>query len=446
MRSPIVRIVTTTDLIGSIFPQRTSYGGLAGGGALARTVQELSDHRWPTVWIDTGDLTQGNPLGPLTDGVAGFVCAASFDIDAVTLGNHELDWGLDHLQTWAREFGCPVLAANGSFGFAATTMLERDDWTIGVLGLTQPQLHLLHPEHEVDRDPVRCIRHHAKDLTRAGADIVVLALHDGVDLGVASGGPCMNPTRMARLCEQIVDYVDVVLGGHTLGRHVGKLGGVSYVQPWPLGREVGVADVHRDGTARLSTVEVRGPEPWRGFGARAFEALAGEIVGELGAPLANQLGGRLELGQLVADGLVGYGNDIDLALLAPLDLWNQPPCDGVLAHLPAGPVSRAQILRLLPQSGGRSVFGGQLLMGEVDARQVPSLIRGFASSPQYEGGPPVGVPAVAKRDHRRRTSRVAIPAFHRGRADSVLRSDVAWRPIEDLSLRDGLIAALEHPT
>src|SRR5262249_51562030 len=132
------------------------------------------------------------------------------------------------------------------------------------------------------------VRTEAARLRREGADLVVVALHDGVDWSWNADDMIQpQPGRLSALLATIADHVDVVLGGHTLGRWVGELGGVPFIQPWAFGVELGIADCFPDGRVELSTQPVRGETDWTGTGAALHAALTREVVGQLATPLIN---------------------------------------------------------------------------------------------------------------------------------------------------------------
>ena len=110
--------------------------------------------------LDAGDTIQGTPLAtyyakqePITATGEKHPMARAMnviDYDAVTLGNHEFNYGLPLLDLWIRQLGFPALAANAvnaktgkpaflpyvikkvSLGHGAPTL------RVGILGLTNP--------------------------------------------------------------------------------------------------------------------------------------------------------------------------------------------------------------------------------------------------------------------------------------------------------------------
>lgn len=133
-----------------------------GVAKLATLINQIRRERRgkATLVLDAGDTIQGTPLAtyyakqePITATGEKHPMARAMnviDYDAVTLGNHEFNYGLPLLDLWIRQLGFPALAANAvnartgkpaflpyvikkvSLGFAAPTL------RVGILGLTNP--------------------------------------------------------------------------------------------------------------------------------------------------------------------------------------------------------------------------------------------------------------------------------------------------------------------
>jgi hypothetical protein len=407
-----VRILTTNDFVASFFPQATSYGAPPGASALQATVDDLRTQAGGGFWIDTGDLAQGSALGALSDGVWPFLALRELSFDVAVAGNHELDWGADHLRRWSAELPFPLRAANLPLGLPATRMLSAGERAVGVIGLSLPAMAEMHPGVVAHPDPVGVVLEHAGELRAQGAQHVVLALHDGVDADALTD-------RMAALCDRVRSSVDLVLGGHTLNCHAGSLAGVPFLQPWAFGSQVGVADLHDDGRVDLRLVDAGAPRPWTGAGAGAQDALEAEVVGYLDRPLRDAaLAREVGEGVLRADGRVGRVH------VGPGDLWNQPARDSVGAFLGAGDVTLAQVLRLTPFCGARSTWGGQLVAAELPGDAIEALTDGVVAS-RGGAGP------------------LALSPYYAATADRALRREHDWQPIA-ATLRDGLMAAIER--
>ena len=98
-RAPL-RIVATHDFCCAYPPSSTSYGSLPGGEGLKNTIDALRE-QGPTVRADAGDFAAPGALATLSGGEAGFAAVADLGIDVGVVGNHEFEWGVEHLRAQA---------------------------------------------------------------------------------------------------------------------------------------------------------------------------------------------------------------------------------------------------------------------------------------------------------------------------------------------------------
>ncbi|MFU8778564.1 MAG: bifunctional 2',3'-cyclic-nucleotide 2'-phosphodiesterase/3'-nucleotidase [Roseovarius sp.] len=242
-----LRLLQTTDVHGHILPfdyysnQPDRPWGLARVATLIRHARSEAGAA-SCLLFDNGDFLQGTPLTDLTaqpdQGWTGLhpVIAAMNDIgyDAGTLGNHEFNFGLDWLtETLAQArfplTCCNVLTRRGETPTDDTTLLppyllldrqpedtngQAHSLRIGILGLVPPQIltwdHArLSGQIEV-RDMVESARAWVPALRAAGANIVVVLAHSGIDSG--PDRPMME--NAARALARLPD-IDALLAGHS---------------------------------------------------------------------------------------------------------------------------------------------------------------------------------------------------------------------------------------
>ena len=96
------------------------------------------------------------------------------------------------------------------------------------------------------------------------------------------------------------------------------------------------------------------------------------------------------------------------------------------AFLGAGDVTLAQVLRLSPFTGARTLWGGQLLAAELPAPDVERIVGAL-------GGVAVS----------RGVGALGLSGFHALAADRALGRALGWQPIAT-TLRDGLLAAVSR--
>ena len=378
-----LRVVATHDFCCSYLPSPTSYGSLPGGEGLKNTVDALRE-QGPTVRVDGGDFAAPGALATLSDGKAGFAAAA----DVGVVGNHEFEWGVEHLRLHAPETGFPLLCANApEAGLPPTAVVETEGGVVGFVGLTcpDPEVYVSAPNLEPDLAGVAI--GHAEDLRASGADWVVALLHDGVDWRFGAEGYEAHPERFSEVCRPWAHAVDAIFASHTLGRWIGRVEGTPVVQPWPFGAELGVVelDLGEEPQAYCITPETGGR--WGGAGSGLLEEASSRVLGELVEPLNSRSGGPAPLADFFARAL----REATGVRAAAVDmLASQPPVDGVLSYLPAGPVTQADVLRLYPWPDATVV--GEI--GEEELRKVaqaswpwPWSVWGFDTTDRSGGGP-----------------------------------------------------------
>ncbi len=340
-----VRIVATHDFCCSYAPSPTSYGSLPGGEGLRRMVDRLREQGL-TIWADAGDFAAPGALATLSDGVAGFKAAADLGIDVGVVGNHELEWGIEHLRTHAPETNFPVLCANApQLGLPPSTVVETEAGPVGFVGLTCPDPDAYVSAPSLEDNLLAVVTGHARELRTSGAEWVVVLFHDGVDWRFGPQGYEADPGRFTALCRPWAGSVDAIFGSHTLGRWIGHLEGTPVVQPWPFGAELGVVELARGEETRAYGITPEAGERWTGPGSELLDEASSMVLGEVKKSLFSRSGGPSPLADYFARAL----REATGASAAAVDMvGTQAPADGVLAYLPAGPVTEADLLRLHP--------------------------------------------------------------------------------------------------
>ncbi|MFI7424455.1 bifunctional metallophosphatase/5'-nucleotidase [Nonomuraea sp. NPDC049684] len=211
--------------------------GLAQVSSLVNKVraERGADH---TLLFDSGDTIQGTPLAyyyakvePITETGQTHPMAKAMNAigyDAVTLGNHEFNYGLPLLATWIRQMRAPVLGANAVHAgsglpayrpFVIKTMKVKGDKPIkvGVLGLTNPGVAIWDKANVEGKlrftDLVESARKWVPVIRGLGADVVVVTAHAG-DSGMSSYGTDLPVENASAMVAEQVPGIDAVLFGH----------------------------------------------------------------------------------------------------------------------------------------------------------------------------------------------------------------------------------------
>ncbi len=210
----------------------------------------------PVLLVDVGDMFQGTPIGTKTEGRAVIDYFNAIGYDFAVPGNHDFDLGRDVAERMATESRFPWVACNlvekdtGKVvdWCVPTLMIERAGIKIGVVGIITPGTkHMSFPENIKGLDflpMAESIAKYRDELKRQGADLIFLAIHEGLPYDPQQGwaaiaGAEQTDAEMEQghthganysggapnLMELVneVPGIDFAVGGHT---HRG------YQEPW----------------------------------------------------------------------------------------------------------------------------------------------------------------------------------------------------------------------
>ncbi|WP_397542534.1 bifunctional 2',3'-cyclic-nucleotide 2'-phosphodiesterase/3'-nucleotidase [Roseovarius salis] len=281
-----LRLLATSDIHASVLPFDYAANRTAGCFGLARTASLIAEARSddrPCLLFDNGDFLQGTPLGDIDgtvshEGVHPVIAAMNaLGYDAVSLGNHEFNFGLEALHTALAGAEWPVVCANALTRrgrtaeedetlFPPSVLLDRrvtladgscHRLRIGVLGLLPPQFVAWDHYHLggrlAARDMVETAEARVPMLRRQGADIVVLLAHTG-----PAPGPEHADMENAALALARRPGIDAIIAGHsheifprpgaramgTADHDAGTFDGVPAVMPGYRGSHLGVIDLY----------------------------------------------------------------------------------------------------------------------------------------------------------------------------------------------------------
>ncbi|MGX4599890.1 bifunctional 2',3'-cyclic-nucleotide 2'-phosphodiesterase/3'-nucleotidase [Faecalimicrobium sp. JNUCC 81] len=227
--------------------------------------------------VDNGDTIEGTPLAnffakkkPVKPGTQYPVYKALEEVgfDATTIGNHELNYGLDFIKQITNDNKrMATVCANvndaktGKPVFNPYKIVEEkvidsngEERTlkIGITGVVPPQVMnwdalLLRGKINVN-DMTESIKKYVPQMKAEGADIVLVLAHTGYG---DENTPNVKNKENAGYDIANVEGVDLVIGGHvhkSFKKEVKKANGdiVQYIQPLNSGRELGVAELKID--------------------------------------------------------------------------------------------------------------------------------------------------------------------------------------------------------
>ncbi|MBA2564095.1 MAG: 5'-nucleotidase C-terminal domain-containing protein [Gemmatimonadetes bacterium] len=213
---PQFTLLYFNDLHGHLVPfaregDTTRVGGAARMATLVARIRAENDRASrPTILVEGGDIFQGTPLSSVFKGEPDFKFLNMIGLDAMVLGNHEFDFGLDVLRRRMSEADFPILAANvltkdGGRLLARPYALRElpNGVRVGILGLVTDDT----PE---TTDPVNVASLTFQPPLLAAARWVPV-LQDSADVLV--GLTHIGSEADVRLADTYEDF-DVIVGGH----------------------------------------------------------------------------------------------------------------------------------------------------------------------------------------------------------------------------------------
>jgi 2',3'-cyclic-nucleotide 2'-phosphodiesterase/3'-nucleotidase len=396
-----ITVLHTSDLHANLLPWDYARGreadwGLARVATRIRQIRAAAPH---VLLLDGGDTIQGAPTGWLEarrpTGGPHLMAAAmnALGYDAMAVGNHEFNFGLDVLRRAQRDSAFPWLSANtrqtgdGSPAFPEYVVKELGGVRIGVLGLTTPNIPGWEPAANrpglkwedpvvtaarlvpVLRGPERC-------------DVVVALIHSGLEADPVTGEPGGRAlgNRVVALAKE-VPGIDLILTGHTHRRiPLTRVHGVPFVQPGRWGEVLARVDlVVETSTKRSRIVDIRGellPSDGSVATDPAIAAIAAphneRALAYLDEPLATAAGpfpaARARLEDTALLDLVNEtqravtGADLSLTSLLPFryDGWE------------AGPLTVRHVYSLYP-------YENQLVVLELDGARLRAVLEHAAT-------------------------------------------------------------------
>jgi len=249
-----VTVLATTDTHGSVYPwdyftRQAAPRGLAAAATLVAQARRESPN---TLLIDCGDTIQGSPLESVHQAAVRAGATRSpepmmlamnrMGYDAMVVGNHELNFGLANLAAARETARFPWLSANtvGAVPPLAPYLVKTVGGVkVALIGVTTAAI----PQWEKPENvrglswlaPEEGVRRALEELAREKPDVVLAAVHGGLDRDPASGerraGELSGENPVWQIAEQFPQLA-VIFYGHTHRREEGRrVGNVLLVQP-----------------------------------------------------------------------------------------------------------------------------------------------------------------------------------------------------------------------
>ncbi|MDP3314199.1 bifunctional UDP-sugar hydrolase/5'-nucleotidase [Lutibacter sp.] len=198
-------------------PEFAKMGGVAKRATLIEAIRKENPN---TLLLDAGDMFQGTPYFNLYGGELEFKLMSMLKYDAVTIGNHDFDNGIDGLYSQMPNANFDFLSANYDFDNTVLDghvepykIFKKDDVKIGVFGLGIELNGLVDPKLFKETKYLNPIEI-AQDMSRIlkedkNCDLVICLSHLGYRYNRSTG--MIGDLELAEKTKNI----DLIIGGHT---------------------------------------------------------------------------------------------------------------------------------------------------------------------------------------------------------------------------------------
>lgn len=261
-----ITILGTSDIHGQLFSYSYETGQIderGGMDKLSTIVKKIRKENPNVILVDNGDTIQGTPL---TDDLFNTIWADEphpiikgmnlMKYDAMALGNHEFNFGLDLISKIKKEADFPILGANifnrndGSYYAEPYAIVEREGIKIGIIGSVIPSVPVWDGPRvtslkfkaiapEIKKVYKKLIQDHEVDL-------VIATSHSGLD-----GNRFDDGTKARYIAEKIPDLGALIIG-HDHKTVDKTINNVPVIGTRNAGREI----------SRVDIVMKRTPQGW----------------------------------------------------------------------------------------------------------------------------------------------------------------------------------------
>lgn len=263
-RQVTVTVLATTDMHGNIFPYDYLVGRPAERGLakIATLIREQRKTAPSALLVDCGDTIQGSALesvyqsyvstgklplnlqfdGPAFEADPMMLVMNSLKYDAMAVGNHEFNYGLNNLNRARSQAQFPWLSANTRTGpksgqkpFQASIVKTVDGVKVGIIGITTPAVPTWEkPENYAGYTFVAgpaALQSAVADLKeREKPDVILVIVHSGIDTKGSPPGTALRENMTEELAK--VPGVDAIVFGHTHNQvEEMRIGDVLLTQP-----------------------------------------------------------------------------------------------------------------------------------------------------------------------------------------------------------------------
>jgi 2',3'-cyclic-nucleotide 2'-phosphodiesterase (5'-nucleotidase family) len=235
-----LRILYVNDFHGHAQPQpATGRKEPCGGVAYLAGAVEFARGKHPSLLLAAGDMIQGNTWANLFRGQSTIEVMNAMKFDAMVVGNHEFDYGLEVLQERISQAHFPILGTNvkGLPALKPYVIKTLGAFKVAILGVVTQDTLASHPQlpaYLKITSPASAVRKLLPEL-RCQADVILVLSHLGY--------------KKDRKLAKAVPEINVIIGGHSHTK-ISKpemVGRTIIVQAWEKAKALGVLDLRLRG-------------------------------------------------------------------------------------------------------------------------------------------------------------------------------------------------------
>ena len=403
-------IIHTNDVHGRIVEEK----GVIGDAKLAAVIEEERKNNPSTLVVDAGDAFQGLPISNSSKGEERAKLLNEMGYDAMAVGNHEFDFGLDEAKKYKEILNFPLLSSNtyvnGARLFEASTIVDKDKNVVGdefvVIGVTTPETATkTHPKNVQGvtfKDPISEVNSVIDEVeARAAAEgktyknYVVLA-HLGVDTTTPvewrgstlaealSNNPKLKGKRVTVIdghshTVQSTTYGDNVTYNQT-GSYLNNIGKITYKANQLLGNPQQISAASTKDVVPNAKIAAMVKKIKEAYDAENAKVVRDNSPVELNGQRENVRVRETNLGNVVADALYEYGqtgfsHKTDLAVTNGGGLRETIAKDK--------PITKGDVIAVLP-------FGNTISQIKVTGQNIADMFaKSLGSILQEKNGQPV---------------------------------------------------------
>jgi 2',3'-cyclic-nucleotide 2'-phosphodiesterase (5'-nucleotidase family) len=222
-------IVYTNDIHSRVDPFPTDfyykfYAGKGGFGRIATAIRDLKAQNPATIAVDSGDYLQGTPYFNFYKGEVEMKLMQAAGFDAITIGNHEFDNGVEDLRKVLPFYKGTLITTNMTFSPEVAhryTVKKVGNVRVGMFALlTEVNGLVSAPNFKGAKyyDPIKVAQAAVAKL-RKESDVVVLLSHMGTVPPYQEEGGDDHEVEDEQITDEIlaerVPGIDVIVSGHT---------------------------------------------------------------------------------------------------------------------------------------------------------------------------------------------------------------------------------------